>query len=73
MVSGFVSECDGFLNFSEEELVHVEEMYQEPLELTRSIPKLLGSNVGGCSAVCHFYGKNKDGYWDNEKVMKHTK
>ena len=73
MVSGFVSECDGILSFSEEELFQVENKYGKPLLMTRSLSKLLEvQNSAGFSATAHQYGKNYDGYWDNAKIMLHS-
>ena len=74
MVSGFISESDGFLRFNEEEMQELEDIYAEPFTLTRSLAKLLRkTEFAGCSVTSHLYGKNYDGYWDNEKIMKHTR
>lgn len=74
MLSGFLSDSSGFLTFTEDEMRQLEDFYNEPFTLTRSLPKLMNSKeIAGTSVAVHQYGKNFDGYWDNTKIMEHTK
>ena len=74
MASGIVSDCDGFLTFTEEELAEIERETGATLTFTRSLPKTFAApGVAGCSISTHQYGKNFDGYWDNDKIMQHVK
>ena len=74
MVSGFLPEFCKFLTFSEEEVMHLGEMYQDKFTCTRSLSKLLDiKKFAGASIAIHQYGKNFGGYWNNEKMMQHVK
>ena len=81
MVSGFAGESTGFITLTNEELSKIEDMSGKRLHLTRSIPDLLKKcgrgildrNISGSSCAFFEYGKSRDGFWDSEKIIEHTK
>ena len=74
MVSAFCSESLGFMQFTNAEMRELEDIYQEEFTLTRSLPRLMHlEEIAGTSIATHQYGKNFDCYWNNSKVLQHTK